>query len=81
MNIHIRIMKGSGFIKNIRIRIFKDGTITSETVGYKGDACLKCVEIIQDIVEGRIVDSSFTEEYYEPVIINLESEEHIKCRI
>ena len=74
------MMKGSVFIKNIKIRIFKDGTITSETVGYKGDTCLKCVEIIQDIVEGRIVDSNFTEEYYETVMVNLESEEHIKCR-
>lgn len=51
--------------KQIQIRIFPDGTISSETFNIKGKECLKYMKVIEEMLAARIIDSAFTPEYYE----------------
>ena len=49
--------------KQIEIRIYKDGTIQSETHGIKGRKCMDYMEVLQELLQARITDSEFTPEY------------------
>lgn len=51
--------------KQLKIRIGKDGIIKSETIGIKGKACEKYLEVIENLTEAQTVDSDYTPEYYE----------------
>lgn len=51
--------------KQIRIRVYPDGRIESETVGIKGKACTNYIKEIEDLTGGQTVNSEFTPEYYE----------------
>ncbi len=53
-------------MKEITLRIFKDGTVQGETFGIKGKACLNYIAILEQLTGGRCVDSDFTAEYKEP---------------
>ena len=50
--------------KQIKIRIYPDGKIESQTVNIKGKSCLKYIQPLESLLE-KIVDSEFTHEYYE----------------
>ncbi len=51
--------------KQIKIRIYPDGKIESQTVNTKGKSCLKYIQPLESLLEAKIVDSEFTHEYYE----------------
>lgn len=51
--------------KQIEIRIYPDGKIESQTVNIKGKSCLKYIQPLESLLEAKIVDSEFTNEYYE----------------
>ena len=51
--------------KQIKIRIYPDGKIESQTVNIKGKSCLKYIQPLESLLEAKIVDSEFTNEYYE----------------
>ena len=51
--------------KQIKIRIYPDGKIESQTVNIKGKSCLKYIQPLESLLEAKIVDSEFTHEYYE----------------
>lgn len=51
--------------KQIKIRIYPDGKIESQTVNIKGKSCLKYIQPLESLLEAKIVDSEFTSEYYE----------------
>ena len=51
--------------KQIKIRVFPDGHIESETVGIKGKACLGYIKEIENLTGGKVVNSAFTQEYNE----------------
>ncbi len=52
-------------MKQLKIRIFPDGKVQSETEGIKGKACLNYVSILEQLTGARAVDSDYTDEYYE----------------
>lgn len=52
-------------MKEITLRIFKDGTVQGETHGIKGKACLNYISILENLTASRCVDSDFTAEYKE----------------
>ncbi len=52
-------------MKQIKIRIFPDGRIESETVNIKGKKCLEYIKPIQEMTGAQAIDSEFTDEYYE----------------
>lgn len=51
--------------KRIKIRIYPDGRIESETVGIKGKSCLGYIKDIENLTGAKTVKSEFTHEYYE----------------
>ena len=51
--------------KQIKIRVYPDGRIESETVGVKGKACLNYIKDIENLTGAKTVNSQFTQEYYE----------------
>ena len=53
------------FMKEITLRIFKDGTVQGETHGIKGKACLNYISILEQLTGAKCVDSDFTAEYKE----------------
>lgn len=51
--------------KQIKIRIFPDGTISSQTVKIKGKSCTKYAEILETLLDAKIINTKYTSEYYE----------------
>lgn len=50
--------------QQIKIRIYPDGRIESETVNIKGKECLKHIKGIEQLTDSKVIKSEFTEEYY-----------------
>lgn len=55
--------------KQIKIRIYPDGKIESQTVNIKGKTCLKYIKEVEDLTNAKTVKSNFTEEYYQHEIV------------
>ncbi|CDE89487.1 TPA: DUF2997 domain-containing protein [Candidatus Gastranaerophilales bacterium HUM_20] len=51
--------------KQIKIRVYPDGRIESETVGIKGKSCLGYIKEVENLTGARTVKSEFTHEYNE----------------
>lgn len=51
--------------KQIKIRIFPDGRIESETINIKGKECLKHIKDIEQLTESSVIKSEFTKDYYQ----------------
>lgn len=51
--------------KQIKIRIYPDGRIESETVNVKGKECLKHIKEIEQLTDASVVKSEFTKDYYQ----------------
>ena len=51
--------------KQIKIRVYPDGRIESETIGIKGNKCLGYIKDIENLTGAKIVNSKFTKEYNE----------------
>lgn len=64
--------------KQIKIRVYPDGRIESETVGIKGKSCLDKIKDIEDLTGAKVVNSKFTHEYNESetVVNNTYNEEY-----
>lgn len=52
-------------MKQIKIRIFPDGKIESKTVNIKGKKCTEYIRTVQEMTNSQIIDSEFTNEFYE----------------
>lgn len=51
--------------KKLLIKIRPDGTVESKTINIKGKSCEKYISTIERISESQVVDSKYTQEYYE----------------
>lgn len=60
--------------KKLKIRIFPDGKVQAETEGIKGKKCIDYINILEDLLEAKTVDSDYTEEYYQKEKVNIEQE-------
>lgn len=56
--------------KQIKIRVYPDGRIESETVGIKGKSCLGYIKDIENLTGAKVVHSEFTEEYHQQEVHN-----------
>lgn len=61
--------------KQIKIRVYPDGRIESETVGIKGKSCLGYIKEIEQLTDAQVIHSEFTEEYYQSSVMNNEYNE------
>lgn len=53
--------------KQIKIRVFPDGSVQAITENIKGKQCLQYIQPLEKALEARVVDSEFTKDYYEAV--------------
>ncbi len=51
--------------KTITIRLARGGLVEAETHGLKGPECLPYIHALQELLQAEVIDSRFTEEYYE----------------
>jgi len=56
--------------KQIKIRVYPDGRIESETIGIKGKSCLNYIKEIEQLTNAKTVQSEFTEEYHQQEVYN-----------
>ena len=56
---------GGYVLKQMQIRIYPDGKIDAKTLGIKGEKCLESIKTLERLLEARVVESVFTEEYYQ----------------
>lgn len=61
--------------KKIKIRVYPDGRIESETVGIKGKSCLGYIKEIEQLTDAQVIHSEFTDEYYQCSVMNNEYSE------
>ena len=66
--------------KQIKIRIYPDGKIESQTVNIKGKSCLKYIQSLESLLDAKVIDSEFTNEYYE-IMDNNTIEEKVELNI
>ncbi len=52
--------------KRMTVRIRPDGSVEAETQGMKGSECLPYIEELEHLTGAQVVDSWYTEEFYEP---------------
>lgn len=55
-------------MRQLRITIYPDGYVATETQGIKGKSCEEYYPFFQKILQGRVVDQIYTEEYYEELV-------------
>ena len=55
--------------KKLKIKLMPNGEIQMETHGIKGKKCLDYIEVLKKLVDVKITDTKFSEEYYETEII------------
>ena len=63
--------------KKLIISIDKNGLVTAEVSGAKGQKCLDYIALLEDIIEGKAVSQEYTQEYYEQQI-ELYEQKYIK---
>ena len=63
-------MKVTTMSKQIKIRVYPDGRIESETVGIKGKSCLNYIKEVEQLTGAKTVYSEFTEEYHQQEVHN-----------
>jgi len=51
--------------KKLCVRIYPNGKIETQTLNIKGKKCNKVFEILENLLSAKIIDSSYTAEYYE----------------
>ena len=66
--------------KRIKLQIFSDGRIQADIQGIKGKKCTDYIHILEEILDAEAVDSSYTPEYYESNVVNVEEAEQQRLR-
>lgn len=49
--------------RQLQIRIFPDGKIEGKTLGIKGKKCTDYVAVLEKMLNSRVIESAYTEEY------------------
>lgn len=61
-------------MKRLRIRIYQDGYVQTETIGVMGKKCEDHLNLCEKILQHRVVEKVYTDEYYERIQENTEVE-------
>ena len=51
--------------KKLKIKLLPNGEIQMETHGVKGKKCLDYIDVLKKLVDVRILDTQYSQEYYE----------------
>lgn len=50
--------------KQIRLKIFPDGQVQAEVLGFRGKKCTDYISILEQLLDAEAIDSERTPEYY-----------------
>lgn len=50
--------------KQLQVRIYQDGRVEAETHGITGKSCGDYMPLLERMLEARVTDTRYTEEYY-----------------
>ena len=48
----------------LKVSVAPDGTVTAETIGFTGSACLSQIGVLEDLLETTTVRNAFIDEYF-----------------
>ncbi len=50
--------------KQIKLKIFPDGQVQAEVLGFKGKKCADYISILEQMLDAEAIDSQWTAEYF-----------------
>lgn len=50
--------------KLIKLKIFPDGHVQAEVLGFQGKKCTEYISILEELLDAEAIDSERTPEYY-----------------
>jgi hypothetical protein len=50
--------------KQIKLRIFPDGQVQAEVLGFRGKKCADYISVLEQMLDAEAIDSERTPEYY-----------------
>ncbi|MDR0578428.1 MAG: DUF2997 domain-containing protein [Candidatus Accumulibacter sp.] len=50
--------------KQIKLKIFPDGRVQAETLGFRGKKCTDYIAVLEQLLDAEAIDSERTPEYY-----------------
>ena len=50
--------------KQIKLKIFPDGQVQAEVLGFRGKKCADYISILEQLLDAETIDSERTPEYY-----------------
>ena len=50
--------------RGLRVRIGPDGRLRAETLGFVGEACLDVVPLVEQLLDGEVVESQYLPEFF-----------------
>jgi len=50
--------------KQIKLRIFPDGQVQADVVGFQGKKCADYISILEEMLDAEAIDSERTAEYF-----------------
>jgi len=50
--------------KQIKLKIFPDGQVQAEVLGFRGKKCADYISILEQMLDAEAIDSERTPEYY-----------------
>lgn len=61
--------------REIIITIDETGKIYAETQGIKGESCLDYIEVLEELLTAKTLDSNLTDEYYESALTQVNAKQ------
>lgn len=62
--------------KTIKVLIQRDGRVRVDVEGVKGKACTDYIRLLEEVLDAETVESAYTPEYYESMVLVLEQADH-----
>lgn len=66
--------------KRVIISIDRKGLVNAEISGVKGKKCTDYISLLEDILEGKVVEQEFTQEYYQEQEARVAPEQSIETK-
>lgn len=54
--------------KQLIVQVRPDGTVHAETIGMHGSECLDYISVLEDLLEAKTTESSFTDAYSQTAV-------------
>ena len=64
--------------KNLIVKICPDGKIEAKVEGFKGNECCQYINILEELLEAEIVDSAYTQEFYNTTTVHEVAMQEVK---